>query len=105
MFSLNADLCHCGKYKFCDAHHKHIRVEDLRIKASKRLRKVFIKNLKYRKPRSIYFNKAYFEIDQALQVSKISIKKQIGQINFYTLERITMVKEKNQKINQEIQPK
>ena len=78
MFSLNADLCHCGKYKFCDARHKHIRVEHLRIKASKGLRKVFIKNLKYRKPRSICFSKAYFEIDQALQVSKISIKEQIG---------------------------
>ena len=70
-FSLNTNLC--------DPHQKHITTGHLRIIENKKLAKVLFKSPNYREPRSIYFNKAFIEIGQALKtcIEKISSKNKL----------------------------
>ena len=48
-----------------------------------------MKGPKHTETKSIIFSKAYIEIEQALEtcIEKVSTKKQIRDINTYTLER------------------
>ena len=75
----NTDLYDCRTSSFCDPHHKHIITGDLKIIENKKLRKLLTKNLNYRKPKSINFTKAFFEIDQGLEVriERISTKDKL----------------------------
>ena len=75
----STDLYDCRTSSFCDPHHKHIITGDLKIIENKKLRKLLTKNLNYRKRKSINFTKAYFEIDQGLEVciERISTKDKL----------------------------